>query len=216
MKTHQLYLKGGNAITKNIVVHHYETSSNHLDVASIILETPVLLFIEVQHEGINTLLHLGGVTTYELWYFDEKGLFTGKGFSLHTGTGAFAIETQARFILLMKCNEEEVLCGFTPTSFAFSDVLLTSSALSIEEQNWHTRLSLLNDEALIAAYNKETLIKSWTSSRAVYLSCLKKALLSRNFDSTILFTKDADGKVLTFSLAKPVSLVHGALVPLAL
>ena len=212
MKTQNLYLKGGAGIAKNIVVRHYETSSSHLDVASIILGIPSLLFIEVGHDGINTSLHLSSVTPYELWYFDSKGLFTGKGFSHHAGVGPFTIVTQARFILLVGRADEEWLRSFIPTSFSFSTVTLLSEGVGVEGDDWSNQLSLLNDGALIAAYNKETRIRSWTSSRAEYLSCLQQAILSRDFNSDLLFTKDATGNVLRFSLANPVTLRNGGLV----
>jgi hypothetical protein len=74
-------------------------------------ETP--LFLEIEHQQLNTLIELSEVTPYVLLYFDDKEKFNGASFSLNASKSPFSISTQCKRILFLKY----------PISFQLEDVL---------------------------------------------------------------------------------------------
>lgn len=59
------------------------------------------LFLEIQHQQINTFLELSKVSPFVLLYFDNELVFIGAAFSLNDSISPFGINTQARKILLL-------------------------------------------------------------------------------------------------------------------
>ena len=70
------------------------------------------LFLEIEHQQINTLLELSKVSPFVLLYFDEELLFIGAAFSLNGSQSPFGISTQAKKILLLH----------SPISFTLEEV----------------------------------------------------------------------------------------------
>lgn len=67
-------------------------------------EATMPLYLEVEHQQINTLLELTKVYPYVLLYFDEKDgeiLFKGAAFSLNNFDKPFVISTQYKKILVL-------------------------------------------------------------------------------------------------------------------
>ena len=79
-----------------IMVEHTTVLVNKL-----IQDTPKTFFFKINHRHINTLLDFTNCSPCELWYFDEKKIFTGKSFSIQNGDAPFQILTQARFIAMV-------------------------------------------------------------------------------------------------------------------
>jgi hypothetical protein len=59
------------------------------------------LFLEIEHQQINTLLELSKVSPFVLLYFDDNLQFTGAAYSLNGFESPFGISTQAKKILLL-------------------------------------------------------------------------------------------------------------------
>jgi len=112
-----------------------ELNESLIVVKSLLAEKSKILLLEVKHNQINTLLDLTNVTPYELWYFDQDQLFTGKGFSLQNSGQLFQIQTQARYIVLIPRENESIissklLANFNCHSFQTTiDLHSTSTAL---------------------------------------------------------------------------------------
>ena len=67
------------------------------------------LYLEIEHQQINTLLELSKVSPFVLLYFDEELLFIGAAFSLNGSQSPFGISTQAKKILLLHYPTDFVL-----------------------------------------------------------------------------------------------------------
>jgi hypothetical protein len=59
------------------------------------------LLIEVIHQGLTTLLDLSGFKDCVVLQFGEDRSFTGATYCQNRNTGAFMIQSQARFIVLI-------------------------------------------------------------------------------------------------------------------
>lgn len=79
---------------------------------------------------------------------------------------------------------------------------------------WSLWLSSLSDEELIEKHNTAVGGRYFGLARQMYLGCLQHELLSRNFESSILFNRDSNGKVTSYSLAVKVEIreIDGAKV----
>jgi hypothetical protein len=71
------------------------------------------LYLEIEHQQINTLLELTKVSPFVLLYFDEKLEFTGASYSLNSYDSPFSISTQSKKILIVHF----------PIDFRLEDVL---------------------------------------------------------------------------------------------
>ena len=74
--------------------------------------------------------------------------------------------------------------------------------------NWEAILATKTDQQLVETFNHETKLKVWGTARMKYIHHLKNEILTRNWDSGLLFSEDKN----TFSLAKPVVLENGKLM----
>jgi hypothetical protein len=72
------------------------------------------LFLEIEHQQINTVLELSKVTPFVLLYFDEELQFTGAAYSLNGSDSSFGVGTLYKKILLLnypiEFKLEEVAC----------------------------------------------------------------------------------------------------------
>ena len=59
------------------------------------------LFLEINHQQVNTLLELSKVSPFVLLYFDETLNFIGASYSLNGFESPFGISTQAKKILVL-------------------------------------------------------------------------------------------------------------------
>lgn len=59
------------------------------------------LLIEVSHQGLTTLVDLSGFKDCVVLQFGEDRYFTGATYCRNRNTGAFMIQSQARYIVLM-------------------------------------------------------------------------------------------------------------------
>lgn len=71
------------------------------------------LFLEIEHQQINTVLELSKVSPFVLLYFDEELKFTGAAYSLNGSDSSFGVGTLYKKILLLNY----------PISFVLEDVL---------------------------------------------------------------------------------------------
>ena len=74
--------------------------------------------------------------------------------------------------------------------------------------NWEAMLANQTDQQLVETYNHEIKLRVWGTARMWYLQYLKNEILTRNWDSGLLFSEDKN----TFSLAKPVVLENRKLM----
>ena len=77
-----------------------------IKVETIIEQNPIPFLLQLPDQNLVTLLDFTGITSYEIWYFDEKKKFEGKGFSSSSRQGNFRIQTQAKYMLLMKLGSK--------------------------------------------------------------------------------------------------------------
>jgi hypothetical protein len=59
------------------------------------------LFLEIEHQQINTLMELSKVSPFVLLYFDETLNFIGASYSLNGFESPFGISTQAKKMLVL-------------------------------------------------------------------------------------------------------------------
>jgi hypothetical protein len=59
------------------------------------------LYIQLQHDKLNTQLDLGGVAPAVVLQFDEHQQFTGASLSLGTASGSFGLVTQSKRLLIL-------------------------------------------------------------------------------------------------------------------
>ena len=72
--------------------------------------------------------------------------------------------------------------------------------------------SAYSDTELIQSFNGGVRIKAWGFYRAAQVDSLREEILRRDFDSSILFDKEDDGKVISFKLSHKVVLIDNKLV----
>ena len=73
-----------------------------IKVETIIEQNPIPFLLQLPAQNLVTLLDFTGITSYEIWYFDANKKFKGKGFSSSSRQGNFRIQSQAKYILLIK------------------------------------------------------------------------------------------------------------------
>ena len=78
-----------------------ETTSNNVVKVHELQGGTSPLFLEINHQQVNTLMELTEVSPFVLLYFDEKLNFSGASYSINNGNGSFGINTQARRILFL-------------------------------------------------------------------------------------------------------------------
>jgi len=118
---------------ESIEVQWHSISTKSVEIATLLTKKIQPIFLEIEHEDLTTLLDLTNVVPYEIWYFDAKKQFKGKAFSLHTGSGTFRVETQARFVLLWNTtadtSEKKKLTRFPCVEFIWeSDSKISSES----------------------------------------------------------------------------------------
>ena len=59
------------------------------------------LYIQLQHDQLNTQLDLGGISPAVVLQFDERQQFTGASLSLGTASGSFGLVTQSKRLLIL-------------------------------------------------------------------------------------------------------------------
>ena len=67
------------------------------------------LYLEIEHQQINTLLELSKVSPFVLLYFDEDLLCIGVAFSLNGSQSPFGVSTQSKKILLLNYPTDFIL-----------------------------------------------------------------------------------------------------------
>lgn len=77
-----------------------------------------------------------------------------------------------------------------------------------EGLQWARELSECSDEELISRHNQQVGLRCFGYARQMYLGCLKRELLARDFDSSILFESDSDGKVTVYRLSSRVAILY--------
>lgn len=80
-----------------------------------------------------------------------------------------------------------------------------------KRDEWQKWFASLSNEELIKTFNGGVGIKAWGFGRAIYVSCLEKEILKRDFDSSILFGEDKYGHGKSFHLGNKVHLIEGKL-----
>ena len=75
-----------------------------------------------------------------------------------------------------------------------------------EGLQWAEELAACTDEELVARHNQAVGLRCFGLARQMYLGCLMQEILSRSFDSSVLFERDADGKVTAYQLSSKVEI----------
>ena len=77
-----------------------------------------------------------------------------------------------------------------------------------ERQVWQVKMAACSDEDLVAMHNDAVGLRCFGLGRQVYLGCLERELIARDFDSGILINRDVDGKVVSYRLAFKAMIVE--------
>lgn len=101
MKTIKIELKNTDN-SQLLEVLPQSLEKDFIEVAPIVAQDITPYFLELPTQKLVTLLDFTGVIPYEIWYFDIKKKFKGKGFSSLSRHGNFRIQTQAKYMLLVK------------------------------------------------------------------------------------------------------------------
>lgn len=89
-------------IIQNLEIFNCKIQSDFVDLKEWISQSKIPYLFQISHIKLTTLLEVTSITPYEIWYFDQDQLLTGKAFSLHQGLGNFRIQTQAKWILIFQ------------------------------------------------------------------------------------------------------------------
>ncbi|MFN5637131.1 MAG: hypothetical protein ACK454_07505 [Flavobacteriales bacterium] len=92
-----VWLKNGMIAKMNALA--CSANSHHVSLPSTEVELPVL--IEVTHEGLTTILDLSGFPDCVVLQFGRDRFFTGASYCRNRSEGAFMVQAQARYFLLM-------------------------------------------------------------------------------------------------------------------
>jgi hypothetical protein len=88
-----------------------------------------------------------------------------------------------------------------------------------EGLRWAKELTECSDEGLISRHNQSVGLRCFGYARQMYLGCLERELLARDFDSSVLFERDSDDKVTSYRLSFKIEILkikgRGVLVPIA-
>ena len=217
MKTSFLNVSFDSLGTISLPSHSVEVEYTTVLVNKLIQDAPKTFFLKINHRHINTLLDFTNCSSYELWYFDAKKIFTGKSFSIQNGDASFQILTQARFIALVPLGTKYAKIQSTSVqneegNFTLSQTLPSGSQpYAIEKSEWCLLLFDLTNEELIETLNKEIEKKGWVQARSHYLKCLEREIKNRPFNSDILFEYNNFGNVISFKLNEKVKLINETL-----
>ena len=120
MNTKKIELK--NTVNSEFLdIIYIPLEKDFIEVATIVEQDNIPYLLELPIQNLVTLLDLTGVIPYELWFFDSEQNFEGKGFSSSSRHGNFRIQTQAKYMLLMKLGSKpsERLKNFQCEKFQF-------------------------------------------------------------------------------------------------
>ena len=70
-----------------------------------------------------------------------------------------------------------------------------------EGLQWEMELAGLSDEQLVSRHNQSVGLRCFGLARQMVLRCLEREILSRDFDSSLLFERDASGKLAAYRLS---------------
>lgn len=213
MKTQTISLKEKKAPSES----QTKVSSKNLEVILVKVEAKSLLLsneigtinqtvlLEVNNQSLTTLLDFTGVTPYEIWYFDENFLFQGKSYSMHQGTGAFLIQTTAKWILLVPIQAKDFayLQNFVCAKL---EVGKTLPHHKTKQKEWEAELDALSNEELIETFNQETIKPGWVGARGIYQFSLIHAMLKRGWKVSNLVNFRSNGSVESIKLSRTIYL----------
>lgn len=77
-----------------------------------------------------------------------------------------------------------------------------------EGLKWEKQLAECSDKELISRHDQSVGLRCFGYARQMYLGCLEREMLARDFDSSILFERDADGKVTAYRLSFKVEIME--------
>jgi hypothetical protein len=120
MYTLSLSLRSFDSEAVSLSVPVIPVVQNTVDVAALVNATPEGCLLQLPATVLTTLLDLSTLNPYELWYFDEKQMFTGKAFALSSNSGSFRVQTQAKFVLVLHRERHSNWCNNTPLSFTIT------------------------------------------------------------------------------------------------
>src|SRR5512133_1234981 len=95
-----LLLKNGEKM--NISIKKVCITADWFNVNDLMLTGCLEFLLEIKHPSLTTLLNLTDTSPYMLLHFDESGLFLSASFSIKKGTGSFFLQTQSRYVLLVR------------------------------------------------------------------------------------------------------------------
>lgn len=77
-----------------------------------------------------------------------------------------------------------------------------------EGLQWEKLLTECSDEEMVSRHNQSVELRCFGYARQMYLGCLERELLARDFDSSILFERDSDGKITAYQLSFKVEIME--------
>ena len=75
-----------------------------------------------------------------------------------------------------------------------------------EGLEWEMELAGLSDEQLVSRHNQSVGLRCFGLARQMYLRCLEREILSRDFDSSILFERGDSEKTTVYRLSFKVTI----------
>lgn len=217
MKTLFLSISDEASVARIVPSYCIDVETTTLVVKNLMNELPQTFFFQINHQQINTLFDLTDCPPFELLYFGDKKVLTGKSFSIQNTKAPFLVQTQARFVAFIPLELEYTQIqkyGIQKQegNFAISTTLLpTEDPYANEIAAWTLSLFSLTNDELIERFNNEIDNKGWVTARGYYLDCLKTEIRNRPFNSDIVFDVDTNGNVVAFNLRNKVALVDNKL-----
>lgn len=95
-----LLLKNGEKV--NVSINQVCVTADWFNVNELMSTGYQEFLLEIKHSGLTTLLNLTDTTSFMLLHFDETGLFLSAAYSIKKGTGSFFLQTQSRYVLLVR------------------------------------------------------------------------------------------------------------------
>jgi hypothetical protein len=106
-ETHlKLEFKGERA-AETIECYFKRTQAHSINLFQVLEETNRAILLSVEHEHLQTTIDGTGINNYLMAGFDESNKLIGVSFFNQSGTGTFAIQSQAKSVLIFHQNQFE-------------------------------------------------------------------------------------------------------------
>lgn len=115
MQTKSVTIKKVNTlIYTDLCVQEITIANSIIELKNYIIQPQTPYLINIAHNELITLLDVTDVIPYEIWYLNNELKLIGKSFSLHSESGSFRMQTQAKKLLLINQQSKEYINNVSP------------------------------------------------------------------------------------------------------